>query len=86
MTETLRKRGDMSWGAKLMKFIGEELPPLVAEFEEGQEPELLERLAQEYRNRRAAQMADRSEEIAEGRAEVDAKLEQRRAKEKKGGA
>lgn len=86
MTETLRKRGDMSWGAKLMKFIGEELPPLVAEYVEGQEAELLEKLAQVYREKRTAQMADRTEEIAEGRAEVDAKLEQRRAKEKKGGA
>ncbi len=59
---------------------------MVAEYVEGQEAELLEALARKYRETRTAQMADRSEEIAEGRAEVDAKLEQRRAKEKKGGA
>jgi len=83
---TLRKRGEMSWGAKLMKFIGEELPPMLAEFAEGQEADLLEALAKKYRERRDAQMADRSAQVEEDRAKVDARLEERKAKEKKGGA
>ena len=58
MTEpTLRKRGQMSWGQALMKFIGEELPPMLAEFVEGQEADLLEALAKKYREKRTETMA-----------------------------
>lgn len=75
----------MSWGALVMQFVGQELPQLLGEFGEGKEPEALERLAALYRERRTAQMADRKPEIEAGRAEVDARLEERK-KPKKGEA
>jgi hypothetical protein len=82
MTE-LRKRGQVTWGSVLMGFVGETLPTLLNDFQEGQEAEALEALAKAYREHRTAQMVDRKEEILEGRASVDARLNERKAQAKK---
>lgn len=78
----LRKRGDMSWGAVLMQFVTSNLPNLLAEFEEGQEEQALEKLAKVYREQRTATIRDRAPEIADNRAAVDARLEERKAEKR----
>lgn len=78
----LRRRGEMSWSAVVMQFVGQTLPSLLGELGEGKEAEALELLAQKYREHRTAQMVDRKPEIAANRAEVDARLEERKKSKK----
>jgi len=84
MAQDLRVRGQQSWSAKLLSFVLETLPTMLNDYSEGQEAEALEALAKAYRERRTAQMKDRTEEIAEDRSAVDARLAERKGAKAKG--
>ena len=76
-----RARGQMSWSGALFSFVVAELPNILQNFKEGQEEEALQALAKTYRERRDGQIADRRGEIAENRAKIDARLEERKLAE-----
>lgn len=78
----LRKRGEMAWGAALMQFVGENLPNILGGLAEGQEELALQKLVETYRERRAGKIEDRSEQIATNREKVDARLRERKERDK----
>ena len=65
------------WAIEAFKFATTTLPNLLQEFGEGNEAKAFAELAKRYEATRTAKMSDRTEQIAKGRAEVDAKLESR---------
>ncbi len=66
---------------EFFQFVTRTLPNLLSE--SGDPFEAMEKLREKWEENRTHQIADRSEEVAKGRAEVDAKLESRRAKARK---
>jgi hypothetical protein len=80
----LRKRGEMSWGAVLMQFVAENLPDILNKYQEGQEEDALRELVSVYQQKRTGKIADRSEQIAENRSKVDARLAERKQRDNPG--
>jgi hypothetical protein len=66
-----------AWAVKAFQFAKENLPNLLQECGEGNEDQAMAKLAERYKAHRTEQIKDRTAEIAENRAGVDAALEQR---------
>lgn len=62
-------------------FVGATLPNLLSRFEDPMEA--LEELGKKWKEHRTHEIKDRSEEVEENRAEVDAKLKRRRSRKRK---